>query len=269
MIQSTAVIHKSANIDESAEIGHYAIIGENVIIKKGTKIGPYSIVENAIIGEHCDISHSVSIGTPPQDLKYRGQKTNIIIGDNCTIREYTTIHRASALESTRIGNNCYLMAYAHVAHDCIIGDEVLMVNCATLAGHVTVEDWAVLSAMVGVHQHTRIGKLAMLGGGAMVVKDIPPFVVASGDRAHIYGINFIGLRRHNIPDTVTKKIKHAYNILFGTKKVFTSAFRTLEAEHIRENLGKEVDHIINFIKTSKRGISFPAHRRVKFADLSD
>jgi UDP-N-acetylglucosamine acyltransferase len=261
MIQNTAVVHKSARIDGSVEIGNYVVIGENVTIKKGTKIGPFSVIENAVIGENCDISHSVSIGTPPQDMKYKGQKTLAIIGDNCTIREYATIHRASALEATIVGNNCYLMAYAHVAHDCTLGDEICMANCASLAGHAEVEDFAMLGGLAAVHQYTRIGKLVMVGGGAMVTRDIPPFMLASGDRARLYGLNLVGLKRRGMNDSAIKAVKHAYHMLYGTKKLFSEALKQLEKTHKKENFGNDVDHIINFIKTSKRGISSPAHRR--------
>ncbi|MFH2069842.1 MAG: acyl-ACP--UDP-N-acetylglucosamine O-acyltransferase [Elusimicrobiota bacterium] len=264
MIHKTAIINKSAQIHPSAEVGEYAIIGENVSIGQGTKVGPYSFIEYSIIGENCKISNHTVIGAPPQDMKYGGQETKAIIGNNCTIREFTTIHRGSSTGVTKVGNGCYFMAYSHIAHDCVLGDEVILANCGSLAGHVEVEDFVIIGGLAAVHQYTRIGKLAMLGGGAMVTKDVPPFTMASGDRARLYGLNVVGLKRRGFKNKTIKQLKHAYHILFNSRINFSIALRQLEETHKKEDFGREVDHIIGFIKMTKRGIVFPANRRVKF-----
>ena len=264
IIHKTAIINKSAEIHSSVEIGEYVIIGENVSIGKGTKVGPYSFIEHSTIGENCKISHHTSIGATPQDLKYADQETKAIIGNNCTIREFTTIHRGSTTGITKVGNGCYLMAYSHIAHDCVLGDEVIMANCGTLAGHVEIEDFVIVGGLVAIHQYTRIGKLVMLGGGAMVTKDVPPFTMASGDRVRLYGLNLVGLRRHGFTSKTINRLKHAYHLLFNSRINFSAALKHLEEKHKKEDFGREVDHIIGFIKMTKRGIVFPAHRRVRF-----
>ncbi|MDI6640841.1 MAG: acyl-ACP--UDP-N-acetylglucosamine O-acyltransferase [Elusimicrobiota bacterium] len=266
MIHKTAIVERQAEIDPSVEIGPYAIIGKDVVIKKNTVIGSYSYVEHSEIGENCKISHSVTIGAEPQDLKYKGKKTKVIVGNNCIIREYTTIHRGSHTDFTKIGSGCYLMAYSHVAHDCEVGDEVIMANCATLAGHVKIEDSAVLGGLVAVHQFCRIGKLSLVGGGAMVSKDVIPFVIASGDRARIYRLNIVGLKRKKFDEETIKNIQLAYKILFQSKMLFTDALKYLEELTKTNNLGSEVEHLIYFIKTTSRGICHPVHKKIKFVE---
>jgi len=267
LIHKTAIIDKDAKIEESVEIGPYTIIGGNVKIGKNTKIGPHSFLENCEIGENCKISNSVSIGNEPQDLRFKGNLTKVIIGNNCIIREFTTIHRGSHTDLTRLGDNCYIMAYSHIAHDCIVGNDVIMANCATLAGHVTVEDGAILGGLVAVHQFCRIGKLAMIGGGAMVSKDVPPFTIASGDRARLYGINVVGLKRRGFDNTKIRNIQRAYRLLFESKLIFSDAFQILQDIHADENLGPDIQHFIDFIKLSKRGICHSAHKKLKFREI--
>ncbi len=267
MIHKTAIVNKDIKIHDSVEIGPYAVIGENVKIGKGTKIGAFSFLEFCEIGENCKISNNVSIGNQPQDLRFKDNVTKVIIGNNCTIREFTTIHRGSHTESTKIGNNCYIMAYSHIAHDCILENDVIMANCATLAGHVTVEEGAILGGLVAVHQFCRIGKFVMVGGGAMVSKDIPPFTIASGDRARLYGINVVGLKRKGFDNAKIRNIQKAYRLLFESKLIFSDAFQILQDMHENENLGPEIEHFINFIKLSKRGICHSAHKKIKFREV--
>lgn len=262
MIHKTVIIDKTAIIDKSVEIKPYAIIGKDVKIGKNTVIGPYSYMEYAEIGENCNIFNNVTIGTRPQDMRYKGQKTKAIIANDCTIREFTTIHRGSHTPATKVGNKCYLMAYSHVAHDCVLGNEIWMANCATLGGHVEIEDSAIVGGLVAIHQFIRIGKLAMLGGGAMVSKDVLPFMTSSGDRAKLYGLNSVGLRRHGYTEQTIKNIKRAYHILFGSKMLFTNALEHLKKIHQEENLGPEVNHMIEFVGKTKRGICHPAHKKI-------
>lgn len=252
MIHSTAIVDPNAEIDPSVEIGPYSIIGRNVTIGKNTTIGAYSHVEFTEIGENCRISYYVCLGAPPQDIKYTGRKTKVVIGDNCTIREYSTIHRASKTEVTKVGNGCFLMSYIHIGHDCVLGEEVIMANCASLGGYTHIEDYAVLGALVGVHQFSRIGTLTMLGAGTMAAQDIPPYTIACGDRAKLYGLNIIGLRRRHLLPEKIKILKSAYHSLFTSKKPFDESLKQLEKN---ENNTAEVEHLIKFIKTSERGIA--------------
>lgn len=250
-IHPTAIIHPDTRIGPDVEIGPYAVIDEGVKIGRETKIGPYVHIEGETeIGENCQIYTGVILGTAPQDWKYRNEKTRLTIGDGTLIREYVTINRGTAMKGeTKIGKRCFLMAYAHIAHDCTIGDEVIMANNATIGGHVEIGDYAVLGGLVAVHQFVRIGKLAMLGGGAMVSLDVPPFTQACGDRAKLYGLNIIGLRRHGYSRETITALKKAYRLLFRSKLMFRKAI-----EKIEERLNnQEVKYLVDFLKTSNRG----------------
>jgi len=250
-IHPTAIVHPETQIGPDVEIGPYVVISEGVKIGQGTKIGPYVHIEGETqIGENCQIYTGAILGTAPQDWKYRNEKTGLIIGDDTLIREYVTINRGTAIKGkTKIGKRCFIMAYAHIAHDCTLGDEVIMANNATLGGHVQVEDYAVLGGLVAVHQFVRIGKLAMLGGGAMVSLDVPPFTQACGDRAKLYGLNIIGLRRRGVAREAIIALKKAYRILFRSKLMFKEAIEKIEQQFDNQ----EVKYLIDFLKTSNRG----------------
>lgn len=250
-IHPTAIIHPDAQIAPDVEIGPYAVIANRVKIGRGTKIAPYVHIEGETnIGENCQIYTGAIIGTAPQDWKYRNEKTRLAIGDGTIIREYVTINRGTATGGeTKIGKRCFLMAYAHVAHNCSIGDEVIMANNATLAGHVRIEDQAVLGGLVAVHQFVRIGKLAMLGGGAMVSLDVPPFTQACGDRAKLYGLNIVGLRRHGYSRETITALKKAYRILFRSRLMFAEAIEKIENQFS----DPEVKYLVDFLKSSSRG----------------
>jgi len=250
-IHPTAIVHPETQIGPDVEIGPYVVISEGVKIGQGTKIGPYVHIEGETqIGEDCQIYTGAILGTAPQDWKYRNEKTGLIIGDDTLIREYVTINRGTAIKGkTKIGKRCFIMAYAHIAHDCTLGDEVIMANNATLGGHVQVEDYATLGGLVAVHQFVRIGKLAMLGGGAMVSLDVPPFTQACGDRAKLYGLNIIGLRRRGVAREAIIALKKAYRILFRSKLMFKEAIEKIEQQFDNQ----EVKYLIDFLKTSNRG----------------
>ncbi len=250
-IHPTAIIHPDTQIGPDVEIDPYAVISKGVKIGRGTKIGSYVRIEGeTTIGENCVISTGAVLGTPPQDWKYRDEKTRLTIGDDTLIREYVTINRGTAMKGeTKIGKRCFLMAYSHIAHDCIIGDEVVMANNATLAGHVQVGDYAVLGGLVAVHQFVRIGKLVMLGGGAMVSLDVPPFMQACGDRVKLYGLNLVGLRRRGYNRETIAALKKAYRILFRSKLIFKEAVEKVE----QQITNQEVKYLIDFLKTSNRG----------------
>jgi len=253
-IHSTAIVDPKAEIDSSVDIGSFCVIKGAVKIRKGTKLLSHVIVEgSADIGENCTIHPFASLGFPPQDLKYKGENTKLVIGNNNIIREYVSIHRASVGGDgvTVIGNNNFFMAYVHVAHDCKIGNNVVLANAATLAGHVLIEDKAVVGGLVAIHQFTRIGSYAMVGGFSGIGQDIPPYMIASGARAKLYGPNTIGLKRHGISDAAINAIKKAYKVLFREKRTMKDAIKK-----VRDEMSgiQEVMHLIEFIEKNKRGI---------------
>lgn len=253
-IHPSAIINKKAELDTNVEVGPFCIIKKGVKIKKGTKLLSNVIVEGITeIGENCTIHPFSSIGFPPQDMKYKGEITKLIVGDNNTIREYVTLHRASVGGdgATTIGSNNFLMAYVHVAHDCKIGSSIIMANAATLAGHVIVEDYAVIGGLVAIHQFTRIGRYAMVGGFSGIGQDIPPYMVASGARAQLFGPNTIGLKRHGFSDATVNTLKKAYKTLFREKRTLKDALKKL---HTDFPATEEIKHLIEFIEKNKRGI---------------
>lgn len=261
-IHPTAIIDPSAKIDPSTHIGPYSIIGANVVIGKENQIGPYCVIENTTMGDKNRIIASAFIGVAPQDLSYKGEDTRVVMGDGNQIRECVTIHRSTKLDvPTSIGNNCLLMANSHVAHDCHLGNNIIVANCTGIAGHVIVEDRVVMSGMVGVHQFVRVGTMAMLSGGAMVPLDIPPYCIAQGERARLVGLNIVGMRRAGLSRETIMQIRQAFKFLFRGNKRLEDALTELEATHPC----KEVQHMIDFCRTSPRGIT-AAKRKVNEAD---
>ncbi len=255
MIHPTAVVSPQADIAESADIGPYSIISENVRIGEGTRIGPHVVVEPYVeIGSGCQIFQFASVGAIPQSLKFQGEETWTKIGDNCIIRECVTINRGTKDGGglTQLGNDCLVMAYAHVAHDCIVGNRVILANNATLAGHVIIEDHASVGGLAAIHQFVRIGQYAYLGGKSAVVKDIPPYVLASGDRARLHGLNQVGLKRQGFSQEAVKQLKKTYRLVFRIGLTLNEAIERVAAEV--EPL-EEVHTFINFIKSSERGIT--------------
>ncbi|MEN3013904.1 MAG: acyl-ACP--UDP-N-acetylglucosamine O-acyltransferase [Endomicrobiia bacterium] len=251
-VHFTVIIHPTAKIHPTVKIGPYTVIGPNVVLEENVQIGSYCNLEYCTIKKNTKIFDSVCIGTLPQDVKYKGEDTCVIVGENCVIREFVTIHRGTNTKLTSVGNNCYLMAYSHIAHDCKVGNDVTIANCGTLAGHVTVEDGVNIGGLVAIHQFVKVGKLAMLGGGAMVSKDVPPFVMVVGDRAELWGVNVIGLRRKGFSKEKIKEIKIAYKKLFRSKLPLSEAIKKFEAEN--NSISEEVKYMIEFVKESKRGI---------------
>lgn len=263
-VHPTAIIDPSAKIAEGVEIGPYAIIGAGAEVGAGTWIGSHAVVEHAIIGKQCKIHPSAFVGTPPQDLKYKGEKTRVEIGDHTVIRECVTVNRGTVARGlTKVGRNCLLMAYVHVAHDCVVGDNVIMANMATLAGHVDVGDDAVLGGATAVHQFTRIGVGAMLGGGAMVPSDVAPFCMVQGDRAVVIGLNVVGLRRRGVSGEKLSALKAAYRTVFNEGLTLKEAVSTLESGSVTP----EVRLFVDFLKTPSRGLTRPA--REAAADESE
>jgi UDP-N-acetylglucosamine acyltransferase len=253
-IHPTAIISPDAHLEEGVEIGPYSIIGSDVKIGKNTLIGSHTVIDDYThIGEGNNIFQFCSIGAPPQDLKFGGEKTRVVIGNFNTIREFVTIHRSTTADIgvTIIGDHNLLMAYTHVAHNCKLDNNIIMSNAATLAGHIHIEDYAIISGLTGIHQFCRIGEHCMIGGASAVVKDIPPYVIAQGNHAKLFGLNLIGLKRRNFSEKTIKAISEAYRIIFRSKLLLEDAIKKAEAEV--ENL-PEVNHFIKFIKESERGV---------------
>jgi len=252
-IHETAVVHPGARIGKDVVIGPYAVINENVLIGDGTQIGPHVVIDGwTSIGKNCMIYTGAAIGGEPQDLKFRGEKSYVFIGDGTKIREFATIHRATGEgEETRIGNNCLLMAYTHVAHNCVIGNNVTISNASGLAGHVVVEDRVVIAGMSGVHQFVKIGRNAMVGGASKVVQDVPPFVIVDGHPARVVGLNNVGIARAGIGEAAKRNLKKAYRILYRSGLSLAQAIAVMEQE--LESC-EEVEHLLRFLRNAERGI---------------
>jgi UDP-N-acetylglucosamine acyltransferase len=253
-IHKTAIVSSKAEIADNVSIGPFCIVGDGAVIKKGTKLMSNVVIDgNTEIGEDCTIYPFATIGLPPQDLKYKNEKTGVKIGKKNIIREYASIHRASVGGDglTEIGDSNFLLAYVHVAHDCKIGNSTVLINAATLAGHVIVEDFAVIGGVVAIHQFTRIGAYAMVGGFSGIGQDIPPYTMASGARAKLYGLNLIGLKRHGFSDEAVNNLKKAYKILFREKRTLKDALKKIKSDFPET---KEIKHLVKFIEENKRGI---------------
>ena len=253
MKQPLAYIHPAAKIAPSVVIDPFVTIDQNVEIGEGTRIGSnVTILEGARIGKNCTIFPGAVIGAIPQDLKFRGEETVAIIGDNTTIRECVTVNRGTAAKGrTVVGNNCLIMAYSHVAHDCIVGNNVIISNASQLAGEVIVDDFAVIGGGSLIHQFCHIGPHVMLQGGALVNKDIPPYVKAAREPIAYAGVNSIGLRRRNFSNDTIRDIQDTYRYLYLSSMNVSDALERIEAELLAT---KERDEIILFVKNSKRGI---------------
>ena len=257
-VHPTAVVHPSAEIDPSAEIGPYAVIGEEVRVGPQTRIGSHAVIEFAEIGSACRIHSHAFVGTAPQDLKYRGEKTKIIVGDGTIVRECATLNRGTAASGqTVIGRKCLIMAYAHVAHDCVIDDEVILANSVAVAGHVKIGMGTIVGGLSGIHQFVQVGRLAMIGAGGMVAQDVPPFCTVWGDRAKIVGLNLEGLRRRHFSPSAIESLKKTYRALFLSNKTFQQA---LNQQLASKKLSGEAREFLAFVKASSRGICRPRQK---------
>ena len=252
-IHPTATIHPKAELGQDVDIGPYVVIGEHVCLGDGTRIGPHAVIDGwTAVGQHCDIGVGAVLGGAPQDLTYRGQRSFLRIGEHSCIREYVTIHRSAEEDgATSVGSHAFLMAYTHVAHDCRLGDHVIMVNYAGLSGYVEVEDRAFISGHNAVHQFVRIGYLAMVSGASRVVKDIPPFMIAEGNPTRIRGLNVVGMRRLGLAPQVRAEIRRAYRLLYRSSLNISQALERMRQEDFT---GNEVQRLITFIAGAKRGI---------------
>lgn len=253
-IHPTAIVSPDAELEADVNIGPYSIIGPDVKIGRNTVIGPHVVIqEQTDIGENCNISQFCSIGGDPQDLKFRGEKTRVIIGNNNIIREYVTIHRATAADIgvTIIGNNNLIMAYCHVAHNCKLGNNIVMANAANLAGHIHIDDYAIIGGLSGVHQFTRIGCHAIIGGASALAKDLPPYLMAAGNHAKLFGLNLVGLKRRGFKEENIKQLKQAYKILFRSSLLLKTAIGKVRSE-LEDT--PEIRTLLEFLEKSERGI---------------
>ena len=253
MNQPLAYIHPGAKIAKNVVVEPFTIINNDVVIGEGTWIGSnVTIMEGARIGKNCTIFPGAVISAPPQDLKYNGEETNTYIGDNTTIRECVTVNRGTIdRQKTVIGNNCLIMAYSHIAHDCVVGDHCIFSNNSTLAGHVNIGNYVILAGMTAIHQFCTIGDYAFITGGSLVRKDVPPYVKAAREPLSYVGVNSVGLRRRGFSTEKIREIQSIYRILYQKNYNNTQATEILEAEM---EVSPERDEIIDFIKNSHRGI---------------
>ena len=253
-IHDTAIIHPNAKIGDGTSIGPYSIIGEHVTLGSNCWIGSSVLIEgHTALGENNRVFHGAAIGTIPQDLKYGGALSYVKIGDNNVMREYVTINCATDEgESTLIGNENLLMAYVHVAHNCLLGDHVILANSVNLAGHVIIQDYAIIGGVVPVHQFVTVGAHSFIGGGSRIPKDIPPFVKVAGNPPKICGINAVGLQRRGFTSEQISQIKQAYKYLYRSELNVTQALELIEKELPRT---PEVMMFADFINESRRGIT--------------
>ena len=253
MIHPTAIIRPGAAIGNNVSIGPYSVIGEHVTLGDECEIGPHVTIEgNTAIGSQSRVFQFAAIGGPPQDFTYQGEDTRVELGKRVTVREYVTIHRGTlrGRSATIIGDDCYLMSYCHVAHDCILGQGVIMANSAHLGGHIEIGTRAILGGIVAVHQFVRVGEYALVGGVSGVAKDVPPYTLASGSRIYVYGLNEVGLRRNGFARETIRQLKRAFKIAFRSSLRVEQAVQKIRAEmtHIPEAL-----RFADFLATSKRG----------------
>lgn len=253
MNQPLAYIHPDAKIADNVVVEPFSSIYKNVEIGEGTWIGPnVTIMEGARIGKNCKIFSGAVISAIPQDLKYKGEKTTVEIGDNTVIRECVTINKGTNDRmKTVVGDNCLIMAYSHIAHDCLIGDHCIFSNNTTLAGHVTIDDHVIMAGMTAVHQFCKVGKHAFVTGGSLVRKDVPPYVKAAREPLSYMGINSVGLRRRGFTSEQIREIQYIYRILYQKNYNTSQALEIIEAEL---EASSERDEIISFVRESQRGV---------------
>ncbi len=252
-IHPTALVDKEAQLGENVEIGPFCVISGDVIIGDNTVVESGVVLENGTrLGKNCRIGHHSVISGPPQDLKFGGEKTSAEVGDNTVIREYVTINRGTTYHyKSVIGQNCFLMAYAHVAHDCIVGDRVILANAVNMGGHVEVHSDATIGGMTAIHQFCKVGKYAFVGGGLRVTQDIPPFIRTAGEPPRYAGTNYIGLSRKGFSQETILEIKRAYRIIYKDTATRDEAIQAIQTQ--LQQL-EEINAIVKFLQESKRGI---------------
>jgi UDP-N-acetylglucosamine acyltransferase len=253
-VHPTAIVDPRAELDSAVEVGPYCLVGAGVKIGKGTKIHSHAVIQGRTsLGEGNVVFPFATIGSVPQDLKYKGEPSELLIGNRNTIREYVSLNPGTTGGGmvTRVGDQNLLMMYCHIAHDCIVGDHNVIANSATLGGHVVIEDFVIVGGLVGIHQFVRIGTSAILGAGSMVSKDVPPYCNATGDRAKLHGLNIEGLKRRGFDKSVIEAIRKAYRIAFRSRLKIDDAVKKIRHEIVSI---PEVERFVSFIASSQRGV---------------
>ena len=252
-VHPTALVDPGAELGRGVTVGPYSIVGDGVVIGDGTTIGPHALIErDTLVGKDCQIAKGAVLGTDPQDLKYKGERSTLEVGDRTVVREFATLNRGTAASGrTVVGSDCLLMAYTHVAHDCEIGNHVVLSNAVNMGGHVVIEDWVVVGGMCGIHQFVRIGAHAFIGGASRVTQDVAPYVRVVGNPPKLYGLNSVGLDRRGVSPEVRGALKATYRILFQSSLNLSQGIARAESEV--EPL-PEVRHLLMFIRSSQRGV---------------
>ena len=253
-IHATAIVARGAELEDGVTVGPYAVIGRHVRIGRDSWIGPHAVVDGrTTLGVGCRVFSFASVGAPPQDLKYRGEPSTLDVGDGTIVREFASINPGTAGGgmATRIGKGCLFMVSSHVAHDCTVGNQVILANGAALGGHVVADDYAIVGGLAGVHQYVRIGESALCAAGAMVSMDVPPFCTVAGDRARLHGLNVVGLKRRGFPASTITALKRAYRLVFHV-----AGGRREAVARARAALGgvAEVGRLLDFVAGSRRGV---------------
>ncbi|NOX36652.1 MAG: acyl-ACP--UDP-N-acetylglucosamine O-acyltransferase [Calditrichaeota bacterium] len=252
-IHPTAIVHPDAQLGENVRVGPFAVIEADVVVGDECDIGPHVYLDSGTrLGKRVKISKGAVLGTAPQDLKYGGEKTYLEVGDDTTIREFATLNRGTEYHGkTVVGTHCFLMAYVHVAHDCILGNHVILSNGVNMAGHVEIEDHVGIGGLTAIHQFVRIGRYSFVGGGLRVTKDVPPYVLAMGEPIRYGGTNVVGLKRKGFSSEVMREIKRAYNIIYRSNLLMKEAIKAVESQL---QPYPEIQVIVDFIRKSERGI---------------
>jgi len=253
VIHRTALIDPAAHVGQDVAIGPYAVVGPHVTIGDRAQIGAHAVLErNVRLGSGVKIGVGTVLGSDPQDLKYKGEETWVEIGDHTVIREYCTINRGTpATGKTTVGERCFIMTYVHIAHDCVIGSDVILANSIQMAGHVTVDDRAIISGLVPIHQFVRVGTFSFVGGGSRVNQDVPPYTKAVGNPVHLYGLNSVGLQRAGFPAEIKLALKKAYRLVFNSHLTVTQGIARARAELPAV---AELETFLRFIEGSQRGV---------------
>lgn len=254
LLHPTAVIDPGAELGRDVEVGPYAVVGKHVRVGDGTTIGAHAIVDGyTTLGEKCRIFPSAAVGLEPQDLKYAGERTYLRIGDRTTIREFASLNVAtSPEEATLVGSDCLIMAYSHVAHNCVVGNHVILANAATLAGHVTIEDFVTIGGVTPIHQFVRIGCHAFIGGGSRIPQDVAPYTLVAGNPVRLAGLNTVGLRRRGFGPETLEALEQAFRFVFRSRMLLADAV-TAAREQVPPL--EEVERFLEFIEASRRGIT--------------
>jgi len=253
MIHRSALVDPTAQLGEDVTIGPFTILGPNVVIGDHCQIAAHVVIErNARLGQGVRIGYGSVLGADPQDLKYKGEETWVEIGNGTIIREYCTINRGTpATGKTTVGQRCFIMTYVHIAHDCVVGDDVILANSIQMAGHVTVDDRAIISGLVPIHQFVRVGTFAFVGGGSRVNQDVPPYTKAVGNPVHLYGLNSVGLQRAGFSPDVKLALKKAYRLVFNSHLTVSQGIARARTEIPAV---AEVETFLRFIEASQRGV---------------